>query len=165
MQVPPQAIDLVRAFEGCLQPTGDGRFRAYPDPAHGWDVPTIGWGTIAYPDGTRVRRGDIITQARADELLAWEAEKCAESVQALVHILLTPDQFSALISFTYNLGPGALKRSTLLKKLNAAADYKGAANEFARWNRAGGKVLRGLTRRRLSERNLFLGKRPYIVAS
>ena len=71
-----------------------------------------------------------------------------------VKVPLNPNQFGALTSFTYNLGAGNLRSSTLLRKLNAG-DYAGAAAEFARWNKAGGKVLKGLTRRRAAERALF----------
>jgi lysozyme len=161
-EISSDGIALIKHFESCLKPTGDGRFEAYADPAHGWAVPTIGWGTIAYEDGRKVKRGDIITQARADELLTWEVRQKSRAVQRLVTVPLNSDQFGALVSFAYNLGEGNLGRSTLLKKLNAG-DYGGAADEFPKWNRAAGQVLRGLTRRRESERRLFLGLRPFIV--
>jgi GH24 family phage-related lysozyme (muramidase) len=77
-----------------------------------------------------------------------------------VKVPITDDQFGALVSFDFNTG--SLHKSTLLKKLNAG-DYEGAANEFPKWNKAGGQVLRGLTRRRKSEQNLFLGKEDYII--
>jgi lysozyme len=155
-----RGVDLIKHFESCLKPVtvkGVQMFAAYADPAHGWKVPTIGWGTITYEDGRKVAQGDLINQARADELLAWELGVKAEAVRRLVNVPLNSDQFAALVSFAYNVGPGNLGRSTLLKKLNAG-DYAGAADEFPKWNRAAGKVLRGLTRRRNSERNLFLGK-------
>lgn len=157
-----ESLALIKHFESCLRPIGGGRFEAYADPAHGWNVPTIGWGTIAYEDGSKVKRGDVIDQARADELLAWEIGVKAAAVRRLVKVPLTPNQFGALVSFAYNVGPGNLSRSTLLRKLNAG-DVHGAADEFRRWNRAAGKVLAGLTRRRESERRLFLGLRPAIV--
>lgn len=75
----------------------------------------------------------------------------------MVEVPLNQNQFDALASFTYNLGETNLSSSTLLKKLNAK-DYTGASNEFLKWNRAGGKVLNGLVRRREAERNLFLKK-------
>lgn len=155
-------LDLIKHFESCLKPTGRGTFRAYPDPAHGWKVATIGWGTIQYPNGEKVRRGDEITQERADELLAWEVGEKAEGVRRLVTVGLDDHQFSALVSFAYNLGLGNLKRSTLLKKVNRG-DFDGAATEFIRWNRAGGKVLDGLTRRRMSEERLWRGEIDPIV--
>jgi lysozyme len=157
-------LDLIKHFESCLKPIGGGKYKAYPDPAHGWGVPTIGWGTIQYPDGTKVRQGDIITQARADELLAWEVAEKAAGVRALVTSEMNADQFSALVSFAYNLGLGNLKKSTLLKRVNAS-EWTRAADEFRKWNKAAGQVLPGLTRRRLSERNLFLSKHPAIIRS
>lgn len=149
-------LALVQHFEGCLEPAGDGRFKAYADPAHGWKVPTIGWGTIAYENGQTVKRGDIITQDRADELLRWELNLKGQGVAKLVKVAVTDAQFSALVCFAYNVGLGNLKSSTLLKLLNAG-DYKGAAGQFIRWNKAAGKVLDGLTRRRMSEARLFQG--------
>lgn len=160
--VPARALECIQHFESCLNPIGNGRFAAYPDPAHGWRVPTIGWGTIAYEDGTKVQRGDIIDQSRADELLVWESAEKAAGVLRLVKVPLDQDQFAALISFAYNVGLGNLASSTLLRKLNAK-DYRGAANEFPRWNKAGGSILAGLVRRRASERRLFLGEESFIV--
>lgn len=164
-----RGIECIKHFESCLEPIGGGRFRAYADPAHGWKVPTIGWGTIAYEDGIKVQRGDVITQERADALLAWEVAEKAEAVRRLVKVPVNADQFAALVSFAYNVGQDedadtiaeGLGDSGLLKKLNAG-DYKGAADEFLKWTRAGGKVLPGLVRRRKSERNLFLGKEDFI---
>lgn len=159
--VSARGIECIKHFESCLEPAGDGRFRAYADPAHGWEVPTIGWGTVIYEDGRSVERGDIITQERADALLAWEAAEKAAGVSRLVKVRLNSDQFGALVSFAYNVGLGNLGSSTLLKKLNAG-DYAGAADEFPKWNKASKKVLPGLVRRRKSERNLFLGKADFI---
>lgn len=162
--VSQRGIDCIKHFESCLEPVtvkGVQMFAAYPDPAHGWKVPTIGWGTIQYPDGRKVAKGDLIDQGRADRLLAWEVGEKAEGVRALVKVPVNSDQFAALVSFAYNVGLGNLGKSTLLKLLNAG-DYAGAADEFLKWNKAGGKVLAGLTRRRKSERNLFLGKADFI---
>jgi lysozyme len=156
-----EGVELIQHFESCLKPVVGG-FEAYPDPAHGWAVPTIGWGTIEYPTGAKVKRGDVITQRRADELLLWEIDEKAAGVDKLVTVDLNKDQRAALVSFAYNVGLGNLRSSTLLRKLNAG-DFHGAADEFTKWNKAGGQVLRGLTRRRQSERNLFLGKMPFIV--
>ncbi|MNQ87056.1 Lysozyme RrrD [compost metagenome] len=78
-----------------------------------------------------------------------------KGVEQSVVVLFTQEQFDALVSFTYNLGINALKGSTLLRKLNSG-DYEGAADEFLKWNKAGGKILSGLTRRREAERMLFL---------
>jgi len=159
--VSARGIECIKHFESCLKSTGDGRFRAYADPAHGWKVPTIGWGTIAYEDGIKVQRGDVITQERADALLAWEVAEKAEAVRRIVKVPVNADQFAALVSFAYNVGVGNLESSTLLKWLNAGS-YNNAADQFLKWTRAGGKVLPGLVRRRKSERNLFLGKEDFI---
>jgi lysozyme len=160
--VSKEGLDLIRHFESCLKPVGGGWFEAYPDPAHGWRVPTIGWGTIAYEDGKSVMRGDRISQTRADELLAWESAEKVRGVLALVNVPLNDDQLAALVSFAYNVGLGNFKGSTMLRLLNAG-DYGGAAEQFPRWNKADNQVMRGLTRRRLSEQKLFRGERPFIV--
>lgn len=152
-------LELVRHFESLLDLRSDGYVYAYLDPVK---IPTIGWGTIQYPDGRAVRMGDKITVERADELLRWEIEEKAAGVSAMLKVAVTQNEFDALVSFAYNIGLGAVRKSTLLRKLNAG-DKQGAANEFRRWTIAGGKVLRGLVRRRESERRLFLNVRPFIV--
>ncbi len=166
--VSERGIDLIKHFESCLKPVKKNgkvmHYAAYADPAHGWRVPTIGWGTIAYEDGTKVAKGDIITQERADELLAWEVAEKAAGVSRLVKVSLNADQFGALVSFAYNVGLGNLGKSTLLRKLNEG-DYDRASIEFLKWNRAAGMILPGLVRRRKSERALFLGKTPFIEQS
>ena len=142
---------LVQHFEGCLKPDGNGMFRAYTCPA---GVLTIGWGT------TREGKNHFDASSR------WTAAQCHEafkndmvsfenSVKKLVKVPLTQWQFDALTSFAYNCGAGNLQKSTLLKKVNAK-DFKGAADEFLKWNKGAGKVLPGLVRRRASERLMFL---------
>lgn len=96
-----------------------------------------------------------IDQQTADRLLKTGLVGYENDVLKVVRVKLTQGQFDALVSFTYNLGARSLSTSTLLRKLNAG-DYAGAADEFLRWNKAGGKVLNGLTRRREAERALFL---------
>jgi lysozyme len=146
-----RGIDLIKHFESLF-------LNAYQDPVGVW---TIGWGHtgLKHKDGT-VHKGRKITEAEATELLRHDLTGFAARVTKLVKVELNDDQFSALVSFDFNTG--SLHKSTLLKKLNAG-DYAGAADEFPRWNKAGGQVLRGLTRRRKSEQNLFLGKKDYIV--
>lgn len=112
-------------------------------------VPTIGYGRT-----TGVRLGQKITQAQADAWLVQEYDTFEAQVRALVKVPLTANQLGALTSFAYNLGVGALRSSTLLKKLNAG-DYQGAGAEFAKWVKAGGKTLTGLVRRRAAEAALF----------
>lgn len=160
--VSDRALSLIKHFESCLEPTGDGRFKSYADPGYGWEVPTIGWGTIQYPDGRKVKRGDIITQSQADEYFAFEVSEKAAGVAKLITVLLNPDRFGAVVSFAYNVGLGNLKTSTLLKRINAS-DFAGAADEFLKWNKSNHQVLPGLTRRRKSERNLFIGLDNFIV--
>jgi lysozyme len=140
-------LSLIRQAEGL-------RLRAYPDPGTGGDPWTIGIGTTRYPDGRKVRRGDTCTLQQADEYLAHDLQGFERDVAAMVTVPLTSNQFSALVSFAYNVGP-ALRSSTLLRVLNAG-NYADAANQFLRWNRAAGRVLTGLTVRRRAERDLFL---------
>lgn len=138
-------LDLIKRFEGFSA-------KAYPDPAHGWKVPTIGYGTTA-----GVKPGDTITKEAAEELLREDVERFEQQVLRLVKVPLTQGQLDALVSFTYNLGAANLSNSTLLRLLNAGL-YDDAALQFSRWNKAGGQVLAGLTRRRADERALFEGK-------
>lgn len=142
-------IRLIKQFEGC-------RLTAYPDPGTGGDPWTIGYGWTHPIDGKPVKPGMTIDQETADRLLKTGLVSYENDVLKLVRVKLTKGQFDALVSFAYNVGSRALSTSTLLKKLNAG-DIKGAADEFLRWNKAGGKVLNGLTRRREAERALFLG--------
>ena len=139
------ALPLVQRFEGC-------RLEAYPDPATGGDPWTIGWGHT----GPDVHPGLVWTQAKADATLTRELAAYGAAVDRLVSVPMAPHELAALASFAYNCGVANLKASTLLRKFNAG-DREGAANQFLRWNRAGGRVLRGLTIRRAAERALFVG--------
>ena len=136
-------LALLKEFEGC-------KLTAYPDPATGGDPWTIGYGST----GPHVKRGVTITQAEAERLLLADLDRFEQAVTRYVTVPLTQNQFDALVSFTYNCGQGSLQTSTLLRKLNAG-DYAGAQGQFARWNRAGGKEMAGLTRRRSAEAELF----------
>ncbi len=148
MQTSDEGIALIKGFEGC-------RLTAYPDPGTGGTPWTIGYGWTLPVDGKPVRPGMTIDQATADRLLKTGLVSYESDVLKIVKVKLTQGQFDALVSLAYNIGSRALSTSTLLKKLNAG-DIKGAADEFLRWNKAGGKVLNGLTRRREAERALFL---------
>lgn len=154
LKINAQGLAMLKHFESCLKRTKRDTFEAYPDPGYGWDVATIGWGTVQYENGKQVRPGDEITQTRADELLAFEVAEKARGVANLVKVPLTENQASALIVFAYNVGLGALRTSTLLRRLNAK-DYTGAAGEFSKWTRSNGQRLTGLVRRRTAERELF----------
>ena len=138
-------IDLVKHFEGLY-------LKAYLCPARVW---TIGYGHtgLMHNDGT-VYPGRNITESEAEALLRYDLEKFSGRVAKLVKVPLEQHQFDALVSFAFNVGEGALGRSTLLKKLNGY-NYSGAAEEFIKWNKGGGKVLAGLARRRKAERHLF----------
>lgn len=125
--------------------------KAYPDPATGGEPWTIGYGHTG-----GVKRGDVITEAYARELLKDDLRRFEKAVSRLVKVQLNQGQFDALVSFAFNVGEGNLERSTLLRKVNAG-DFEGAALEFRKWNRAAGKVMRGLVRRRAAEECLFRG--------
>ncbi|KJM74857.1 muraminidase [Enterobacter hormaechei subsp. steigerwaltii] len=145
MQTSEKGISLIKEFEGC-------KLNAYQDSVGVW---TIGYGWTQPVDGKPIRAGMTIKQETAERLLKTGLVSYESDVSRLVKVGLTQGQFDALVSFTYNLGARSLSTSTLLRKLNAG-DYAGAADEFLRWNKAGGKVLNGLTRRREAERALFL---------
>lgn len=145
MQTSDKGIALIKQFEGC-------KLTAYQDSVGVW---TIGYGWTQPVDGKSIRAGMTIKQETAERLLKTGLVSYESDVSRLVKVGLTQGQFDALVSFTYNLGARSLSTSTLLRKLNAG-DYAGAADEFLRWNKAGGKALNGLTRRREAERALFL---------
>lgn len=140
-------IDLIKSFEGLF-------LKPYLDPIK---IPTIGYGTIEYPDSKRVTMQDPeITEEKALELLEHEVNKKAASIESAVKVSINDNEFAALAAFSYNVGTGALQSSTLLKLLNAGADRVAVADQFLRWDKAGGQQLPGLTRRRQAERSLFL---------
>ncbi|WKE11762.1 lysozyme [Enterobacter asburiae] len=145
MQTSDKGIAMIKQFEGC-------KLTAYQDSVGVW---TIGYGWTQPVDGKPIRAGMTIKQETAERLLKTGLVSYESDVSRLVKVSLTQGQFDALVSFTYNLGARSLSTSTLLRKLNAG-DYAGASDEFLRWNKAGGKVLNGLTRRREAERALFL---------
>ncbi|HHH3224788.1 TPA: lysozyme [Enterobacter asburiae] len=145
MQTSEKGIALIKQFEGC-------KLTAYQDSVGVW---TIGYGWTQPVDGKPIRAGMTIKQETAERLLKTGLVSYESDVSRLVKVGLNQGQFDALVSFAYNLGARSLSTSTLLRKLNAG-NYAGAADEFLRWNKAGGKVLNGLTRRREAERALFL---------
>jgi GH24 family phage-related lysozyme (muramidase) len=145
MRISDKGISLIKQFEGL-------RLTAYQDSVGVW---TIGYGWTQPVDGKTIRPGMTIKEETAERLLRTGLVGYESDVSKLVKVKLTQGQFDALVSFAYNLGARALSTSTLLQKLNAG-DYAGAADEFPRWNKAGGKILPGLTRRREAERALFL---------
>ncbi|MEO1222281.1 MAG: lysozyme [Pseudomonadota bacterium] len=144
-----QGIDLIKRFEGCARLRRDGLIEAYPDPGTGGDPWTIGWGAT----GPEIARGLIWTQGECDARLATDLKRYADDVtRAIGDAPTSQAQFDAMVSFHYNTG--AIDRATLTKK-HVAGDFVGAAAEFARWNKAGGRVLKGLVRRRAAETQLY----------
>lgn len=142
--------DLIKSFEGCARPRADGCFEAYPDPGTHADPWTIGWGST----GPDIEPGVIWTQAQCDERFDRDMQRYADEVsQTIGDAPTTQNQFDALVSFHYNTG--AIASATLTRK-HKAGDYAGAAAEFARWNRAGGQVMAGLTHRRAAEAQLYM---------
>jgi GH24 family phage-related lysozyme (muramidase) len=137
-----KGLRLIKAFEGL-------RLNAYLDAVGVW---TIGYGTTQ-----GVQPGMRITEAQAEALLRKDLDRFEAAVNRLVKVPLNEDQFAALVAFTYNVGEGALETSTLLQLLNRR-DIGGAADQFLRWDKGGGRTLAGLTRRRRAERALFLGE-------
>ena len=141
-----KGLDLIKSFEGLY-------LKPYLCPAN---VPTIGYGNTFYENGKKVTLKDpIITEARAIELLMSELGMYEQKVDSYCIDAINQNQFDALVSFCYNVGPGNLKSSTLLKKVNANPNDPTIRTEFLKWNKGGGKVLAGLTRRRTAEANLY----------
>lgn len=147
MKISENGLNIIKEFEG---------FSSKPYLCHA-KIPTIGYGNTYYPNGKKVTMNDTpITKEYATEMLSYIAQKdFGGKVHQLVIVNLNQNQYDALVSFAYNIGVGAFENSTLLRKLNKG-DYEGASNEFAKWNKAGGKVLNGLVRRREKEKELFL---------
>jgi GH24 family phage-related lysozyme (muramidase) len=156
VKISQNGVNLIKSFEGLV-------LRAYK-PLETEQYWTIGYGHY----GEDVNEGEKITKIGAEKLLKKDLERYEEYVSDYVTVKLNQNQFDALVSFCYNLGGGALKNSTLLKKLNKG-DYIGASNEFGKWVNAGGKRLNGLVRRREQEKELFLKPVPtsftYVVKS
>jgi lysozyme len=117
-------------------------------------VPTIGWGTTAYPSGRKVKMGDVCTKEQADEWLVHDVESSVKSINKLVKVRIAQPMFDALVSFVYNLGAGNFASSTLLKLINAGK-FDDAAAQFARWKFDNGQVQPGLVKRRSAEEALF----------
>lgn len=154
MKTSKVGLDLIKEFEG---------FSGTPY------CDAVGFPTIGY--GHLIKRGEkftVLTEAQAEVLLASDVTLAEYAIELHVKETLSQNEFDALVSFVFNVGPGRPgvkdgfvylkngKHSTILNKLNMA-DFPGAADELLKWDRAGGKKLPGLTRRRVAERALFLG--------
>lgn len=142
-------IDMIKSFEGFVG-------KPYKCPA---GIPTIGYGATFYPDGKKVAMTDaVITEGQATDLLAHMLISFEKYVDSYCVDTITQNQFDALVSFAYNLGPANLKSSTLLKKVNTNPADESIRLEFMKWVKAGGKTLKGLVRRREAEANLYFTK-------
>ena len=141
-------LSIIKKYEGL-------KLNAYICPA---GVATIGFGSTFYPDGRRVKLGDKITLQEAESILLHDIKRFEKEVRNSVKIEITDNQLSALISFVYNVGASAFRKSTLLRKVNANPTDLSIHNEFMRWTRAGGKVLPGLVKRRAEESKLYFTK-------
>ena len=151
----PAGIALIKRFEGCARLRTDGMVEAYPDPGTGAEPWTIGWGATGRDDvhGGRIGPATVWSQAQCDARLERDLLRYAADVaRALGNAPTSQSQFDALVSFHYNTG--AIGRATLTRR-HREGDYAGAQAEFARWNKAGGRVLKGLVRRRAAEAQLY----------
>lgn len=145
MVINKKGIDLIKQFEGF-------RNDAYLCPANIW---TIGYGNTRGLDGKPIKKGDKITKEDAEKLLIKEVNEFANGVKKLLKVKLNENQFSALVSFAYNVGLGNLKNSTLLKLVNILPNSDAIYTQFLRWTKANGKELMGLKTRRVAEANLY----------
>ena len=146
MRTNEQGIEIIKKYEGCS-------LSLYLDPI---GIPTIGYGSIWGLDHNRLAVGHRdITKHEAEHLLKRELLTTENAVASMVRSPLTENQFSAICCLVYNVGSGRFRSSTIRMKINRS-DFEGAANEFWKWRRAGGKILRGLVRRRKEEELLFL---------
>ena len=147
MKISEKGLNLIKKYEGFSS-------RPYMCPAN---IPTIGYGSTYYPNGTKVKLSDdSISEDEATQILEYIAQKdFGSAVNKFVIVELTQNQFDALVSFAYNIGRTAFENSTLLKLLNRG-EYEAAAEQFEKWNKSGGRVLSGLTKRRFDEQKLFL---------
>lgn len=137
------AIEKIKQWEGL-------RLRSYQDSAGVW---TIGYGHTS-DASFKVGPGQTITEAKATELLRVDLREAEQAIDRVVTVPLNDNQFGALVSFAYNVGNAAFRKSTLLRKLNAG-DYDAVPSELAKWNKAGGKVVQGLVNRRAAEAGLW----------
>lgn len=146
MQISNNCTDLIARFEGF-------RTNAYLDPI---GIPTIGFGTIKYINGNKVKMGDTISRESAmQELYDHVSIECIPGLERVIGVDLNQNQIDAIVCFVYNVGFGAFAKSTMLKMINAG-DFDSAGKQFMRWTKAGGRELPGLVKRREAEMNLFL---------
>jgi lysozyme len=149
MKLDSKGYELIKTFEGLS-------LKPYLCSAK---VPTIGYGNTFYTNGVKVTMSDApITQEKANEMLKVIADSFALKVSKITPSGLTQNQFNALVSFAFNLGVQALTNSTLLRLVKINPNDGNIAKQFLRWNKAGGKVVDGLTKRRIKESALYFSK-------
>ena len=148
MKLDLNGYKLIQKFEGC-------KLNAYQDSIGIW---TIGYGNITYENGNKVKKGDKITQQRAEELFKYFADRFASNIDTKITKEVTQNQFNAIVSLSYNIGLGNFSGSTLLKKINKDSNDKTIRNEFLKWRFAGEKELKGLINRRKEESELYFSK-------
>lgn len=145
-KISSKGLDIIKKYEGFSS-------KPYLCPAH---VPTIGYGSTYYEDGSKVKLTDSpITQERATELLEALLVSFERAVDSYCTDTINQNQFDSLVSFAYNCGVGNLKSSTLLRKVNVNPDNPTIKDEFLKWTKGGGKTLSGLVRRRTEEAQLY----------
>lgn len=146
MTISQAGLNQIKKHEGL-------RLRAYLDQV---GVPTIGYGNTFYEDGSKVKLGESVTIERAEQLLKYMVDRVfSAGVSDLVKKEINQAQFDALVSFAYNVGVAAFRNSTMLKKININPCDPTIRDEFMKWNKAGGRVLKGLTNRRKEEADLY----------
>jgi lysozyme len=141
-------IDLIKKYEGF-------EAKAYPDPGTGAEPITIGYGSTRYANGDKVKLGDVVTLQEAERLLIIDLERRYKAIQAWLPDKINQNQVDAVLSFVYNCGIGAFEKSTMRKKIYRNPFDQTIRNEFMRWVRAGGKVMKGLVNRRKAEADLY----------
>lgn len=139
-------FDMIKYFEGI-------KLTAYLDTGGVW---TIGYGTIKYPDGTRVKKGDVITKEQAEAYMVNDTKWVDACLDKLIKVKVNQNQFDALASFVYNIGESQFSKSTMLALLNQGASKAKVAEQFDRWVYDNGKRIQGLANRRAKEKSLFL---------
>lgn len=164
MKTNAKGIAILHSFESCAKSLPNGMIQAYKCPAGKW---TIGWGNTFYENGFSVKEGDVITKERADQLFANILEKFEiQLIKALDDVVLAGNQFSALVSFLYNVGPGSMHKdglirlksgnpSTLLRRVNYNPKDPSIRDEFMKWVSKGSAFEKGLRRRRKAEADLY----------
>ncbi|MCD6017293.1 MAG: lysozyme [Bacteroidetes bacterium] len=146
MKLETNGINLIKKYEGC-------KLNAYLCSA---GVPTIGYGNTYYKDGTKVKLGDTITQEQANTMFIDIVQNYVDSVNQLVKVKITQNQFDALVSLCYNIGSGNFSKSSVLKNVNLDPTKEAAITaSFMMWNKAKGRVITGLTNRRKGEIELY----------